>query len=243
MHLNDLNKQLTNYRTLLGAIIAVVLGIGAIMLAEMVTSLPSWLQALLRQIGSLLIASVAIALLWELFSRRALLAELLAQTRLASEIDETGLVGLSAKWRGEVDWPKLFRSAQNLDIFFIYGRTWRNNYLDELQQFALRPGTQLNLVLPDPNDFQITTELAKRIGLSPPRYPSALRKPTTSSSASSARHSPLSPTSPSGSLPSRRCSATTASTALQSSLFISTRWRKWRFPRSLYAEAGAYMTS
>lgn len=165
MHLDDLYKQLTNYRTLLAAMCTAALGIASIAIAETVPFFPSWLSALLRDLGSLLVASVAIALLWELFSRRALLAELLAETRLASQIDATGLVGVSAKWQGQVDWPKLFRSTETLDIFFMYGRTWRNTYLEQLQSFAACPSTQLNLVLPDPNDPQVTAELGKRIGV------------------------------------------------------------------------------
>jgi hypothetical protein len=84
------------------------------------------LRAIVRDLGSLLIVSVAIAILWELHAKRAFVAELLATTNLAEDIETTGLAGASAKWHGEIDWRKLFASADTFELLFTYGRTWRN---------------------------------------------------------------------------------------------------------------------
>jgi len=103
--------------------------------------------------------------LWEVFSRRALLAELLAATRLVDDVRAVGLVSASATWQGEVDWPALFSSSRSISIFFMYGRTWRSTYHDNLGRFAKRPRSNATVVMPDPADRPLMEHLAKRIGL------------------------------------------------------------------------------
>jgi hypothetical protein len=158
-------KQLTNLRTLTSAI---VLSLGGLLLLFLSDYLDwknaLWLQTLSRDIGSLLIASIAIALVWELFSKRAFYAEALSSSRLVDEIMTTGLIGASAKWQGSVDWSKLFHAAGTIRIFFAYGRTWRNTYREQLDQFASRPNTKAKLVLPDPDDSVVMRAICQRTG-------------------------------------------------------------------------------
>lgn len=165
----DVYRERTTLRTLLLAVIVGAVGVILLALASAWSWLevhPGW-QTVVRDLGGLLVATVTLALLWELFARRAFLEELLAETKLAEEIQTTGLVGISAKWHGQVNWSSLFRSSSSLDLFFCYGGTWRNTYIDELRKFVGRPGTRATIVLADPDDERLLTELSLRFNSTP----------------------------------------------------------------------------
>jgi hypothetical protein len=164
MSQNNVYKQLTSYRTYVIAFFIGLVGAIFILIAE----LPSWqnylwLQSLLRDFGSLFIASVAVALVWELSSKRSFYAEALSTSRLVDDITETGLTGVSAKWHGNIDWQHLFRSSNHLRILFIYARTWRNTHRVDLIDFALRTSTKAVIVLPDPNNEILLTTIGQKI--------------------------------------------------------------------------------
>ena len=125
------------------------------------------LRSLVRDLCSLFIVSVAIAFLWELFAKRAFVAELLATTNLAEDIETTGLSGASAKWHGEIDWQWLFSSCETFELLFSYGRTWRNTNRAYLQEFAARRGTRAKIAIPDPDNRSIVEELARRFDKTP----------------------------------------------------------------------------
>ena len=61
-----------------------------------------------------------------------------------------------------INWTQLFFNAKRLDIIFSYGRTWRNSQLLELTQFVLTEGSRMRVVLPDPENEVILSELSRR---------------------------------------------------------------------------------
>lgn len=157
----------TTLRVILLALIAAVVGLLFIILSNNWGFLQSHpgTQAVMKDLGSLMIASVAVAVLWELYARRAFLAEILSTTRLADEVKTTGLIGVSAKWRGEVNWPRLFNTASEMQIFFTYGSTWRNTYKEEIEAFARRKNTHATLLLPDPSNTVVMEAISQRTGM------------------------------------------------------------------------------
>jgi hypothetical protein len=162
-------RERTNLRTITISII--VAGIGAFLLffvsrLAFLDSYPEW-QTLIKDFGSLIFASVAVALIWELFSKRAFMSELLTATKLADEIQESGLVRISSKWHGEINWTELLRKSDEIKIFFMYGRTWRNINRAELQAFARKTGAKATVILPDIENVQLLSELAKSIDVAP----------------------------------------------------------------------------
>ena len=160
-------RELTNLRTFISSIVLCLAGILLLFVSDYVDWKNAlWLQSLTRDIGSLLIASIAIALVWELFSKRAFYAEALSASKLVDEIVITGLVGASAKWQGNIDWTKLFHNTETVKIFFAYGRTWRNTYREQIVQFASRPNTEAVIVLPDPDDPIVMGSISQRTGTS-----------------------------------------------------------------------------
>lgn len=161
---NRTYRQLTNLRTYILSLLLAFVGIGLLSLAELLDwKNLLWLQSLTREVGSLLIASVTIALIWELFSKRSFFAEALAVTRLVDDLNKTRLTGVSTLWQGSVDWASMFRGARNIKLFFAYGGTWRIENLPHLISFAMRPNTKAIVILPDPTDSNVIMAMDQRM--------------------------------------------------------------------------------
>jgi len=122
-------------------------------------------QSVVEQTGGLFIGSVALGLLWELGAKRSFRNEILATSKLGSQVDVFGL-----SWVGTWDdvdtrkWDALFSGASRVDIFFAYGSTWRHTHNVRLHKLAGRSGVTLNVYLPDPTKSEVTTLLAQRFG-------------------------------------------------------------------------------
>jgi len=168
----------TNLRTSLLAVLVAFAGGILVAVAELVLAPLPWLQILVRDFGALLVASVAVAILWDLYARRSLLAELLAETNLVDDIETTGLIRVSEKWQGEVDWPSLFNASDSFSCFFMYARTWQNNYRENLVRFAKKPQASATAVLPDPDLPALMAHLGARIGETAAEMESRIRETT-----------------------------------------------------------------
>ncbi|HYR88067.1 MAG TPA: hypothetical protein VE422_28570 [Terriglobia bacterium] len=130
------------------------------------TARPNW-QAIIRDLGALFVASITVATLWDLFSKRAFLSELLATTQLAEDITEAGIGAITSDFYRGIDWPTLFGSTSDLDVFFTYGSTWRGSNRVDLQRFAKKKGARVRVVLPDPENPEVVAELAHRFRQTP----------------------------------------------------------------------------
>lgn len=161
-------RERTNLRTITFSVLIAVIGVIMFSVSRLnvFDKYPEW-QSLIRDFGSLFIASVAVAVIWELFSKRAFMSELLTTTQLADQIQDAGLVRISRKWHGEIDWTNLFRRNDEIEIFFMYGRTWRNINRAELQSFARRDSTTATIILPDTENKSLISELARSVDSSP----------------------------------------------------------------------------
>lgn len=175
---NNIYKERTSSRIAFAAIAVAVLGILLLILSSTWKPLVESpeLRSVVRDFGSLLIVSVSIAVIWELYAKRAFVAELLAATNLADDIETTGLVGVSAKWHGEIDWRKLFSSSDAFELLFAYGRTWRNTNRPYLSEFASRTNTKAKIALPDPENRSIVEELARRFDTTPDNLANSIRE-------------------------------------------------------------------
>ncbi len=121
-----------------------------------------WLKSVISNFGALLIASVSIAMLWELFSKRAFLDELLAKTGLAEDIRTVGVTGVSLNPVRGPDFTKIIRSSERLDIFVCYANTWRATFEEDLRFLAAKKNCRIRLIVPDPDNQEIMKDLAKR---------------------------------------------------------------------------------
>ena len=157
-------KERTNLRTVLVSVLLLFIGLALLVASETIpfVSTRAWLKAIISNLGGLVVASISIATLWELFSKRALFDELLGKASFAEEIRLLGLVGISVNPLKGADFPKLIRDASKLDIFVCYANTWRNSYEQDLRVLARKPNSRVRLIIPDPTNARIVEELAHR---------------------------------------------------------------------------------
>lgn len=167
MALNDIKsiKERVNLRTLLIALGIAITGIGFLWISandNWWKSCKVW-QTVLQNIGALLVVTVVISLLWELYGKRAFLDEVLAKAQISKELTFAGITKITDTFhRQDIDWKKYFHTVNKLDIFFAYGRTWRNVHAEEFRKIAAREEVRIRIVLPDPEDKQVMAELARR---------------------------------------------------------------------------------
>lgn len=157
-------KQITNLRTYIASAIIFIVGALCLIAGEIITFLEGylWSKYVISNFGALLIASVSIAMLWELFSKRAFLDELLAKTGLAEDLRTVGVIGVSLNPVRGPDFAKIIRSSERLDIFVCYENTWRATFEEDLRILASKKNSRIRLIVPDPDNKEIMKDLAKR---------------------------------------------------------------------------------
>ncbi len=159
----DLHVERTNLWTVIVATAIAILGVLLLFAAnwQWLASYPG-IQAVVRELGGLLVASVALSILWELVAKRAFLAELMAKAKLGEDVRTAGLISIPKDFYRDIDWSYLFRNVEKLDVFIAYGGTWRGANRASILALAERPGAQVRIVLPDPDNDAIVSELARR---------------------------------------------------------------------------------
>ncbi len=134
------------------------------------------LQAVIHHIGTLVIATVPITLYWEVVSRRKFLDEILAKARIAKELEDAGVVHVYETFQQVTNWGELFASSHKLDIFFYSGHSWRSFHHDQLRTFLDKSYSRLRVVLPDPEDDGIVSELARQFNSTPQKVRDSIRE-------------------------------------------------------------------
>lgn len=161
-------KDITNLKTLLVSGGLLLLGLLFLLLSELLTYAEGylWIKSLISNFGGLLVATLSIAILWELFSKRSFLDEILERTGLADDIRTAGIRGISINPVKGPDFTKLIREAERLDIFVCYANTWRATHESDLKYLASKRKARIRLIVPDPGDMKIMKDLARRFGAS-----------------------------------------------------------------------------
>lgn len=156
--------EITNLRTYIASGFIFLIGAGLLIAAEKVTYGYGylWIKSVISNLGGLLVASVAIAMLWELFSKRSFLDELLEKTGLAEDLRNVGITGISLNPVRGPEFPKLIKSSERLDIFVCYANTWRANFEKDLKILATKKNCRIRLIIPNPDNSVIMDDLAKR---------------------------------------------------------------------------------
>lgn len=85
---------------------------------------------------------------------------------VAPSTGETGLIGLTTDFYRGVPWSRLLRDAQQIDIFFTYGRSWRHTLTSDFDRLAHRGKYDMRVIMPDTSDptSEGLLETAKRAG-------------------------------------------------------------------------------
>jgi hypothetical protein len=157
---NSLYRRVTTQLWAIVAILMLIVGASAIYFSS--TDRTAAWSAFGVNVGGVLVATGLISLVWELTSKRSFLSEIFSVAELSEDVLRSGLHRLTTNFQHDVEWPKLLGSARSIDIFFSYGRTWRNANLSLLREFASRTESQMTLILPDPESAEVMSELARR---------------------------------------------------------------------------------
>lgn len=168
-------KELTTARTILVAVGAAAIGLIMLYVSGL-DIFSDGIKALLNNLGSALIVSVALAVIWDLWGRRAFSREILETARTTAEVEASGLTHVGTNYVEDPDWENLFRDVRKLDIFVAYGRTWRNAQLSRLKAVAARPDARIRVYLPDPDDLETIEHLADRFSMASSDLISAIKE-------------------------------------------------------------------
>ncbi|QDQ24944.1 hypothetical protein FNU76_00490 [Chitinimonas arctica] len=158
------NHIITNLKTIISSVVMLLLGILLLVISEVII-FPAdytWIKPVVSNLGGLLVATLSIALMWELFSKRSFLNEILEKTGLADEIKLSGLIGISTNPVKGPDFSKLIKSAERLDIFVCYANTWRATHEEDLKFLAKKKGCRIRLIIPNPDNAEIMKDLTRR---------------------------------------------------------------------------------
>lgn len=128
---------------------------------------PKWLSALAVNVGSFIIASVVMAVIFQFWQLRGLIDDLFRQARVAEQIQRAQLSGFSVSFYDNVPWDEMFNESNRLDLMVAYAATWRNTHQARLERFVSRNDSGLEVVLPDPEVTPTLEELARRFNMSP----------------------------------------------------------------------------
>jgi len=152
----------TTNRTIIASLCLIIAG--GLLLVFGQLKVPYWLRILLTHTGSFIIASVAMALIFQYWQLRGLLNDLAETTRCSKEVEASGITGFSTDFHDGVPWDQLFQRSNRLNMMVAYASTWRNRHQQALQNFLSNNQSELHVVLPDPNNSVIMEEMALRFG-------------------------------------------------------------------------------
>lgn len=76
------------------------------------------IRSLVADLGKILIASVAVLILWEIFGKRLFLDEVLSKVGVASELRQAGILEVLYDI-SEIKWDELFKGVNNHRTFFL----------------------------------------------------------------------------------------------------------------------------
>jgi hypothetical protein len=118
------------------------------------------LALVLANIGALIVTQIAVGL-FSLPAQRSFIREVLGKVRLSENIEEAGLERVVMQ-QNSLDWNDLFRKSKSARLFFVTNNTWRKRNYDIIADFV-RSGGELTVLLPDPNNEAILTELSGKL--------------------------------------------------------------------------------
>lgn len=121
-------------------------------------------RAVLNDLGGLIIASVALGLVWDKYGKRTFRDELFAQYDIGADIRDAGIEGFVEAFQDITEWDELFERSQHIDIFVGYASSWRGSRRRDFQSFLGKDNTHLRVILPDFTDGKVVAQLAHRFG-------------------------------------------------------------------------------
>lgn len=120
------------------------------------------LDVLLNQIGITILAIGLFSLIWQLSLQKIFLKEILTIVGIKKSLNSAGIVEINENFNDINNWDFLFDSAKNIDILFLWGRSWRRNNKQHLERISEKI-VNIRLILPDPREDETMNSLSYRL--------------------------------------------------------------------------------
>lgn len=177
-------------------------------------------QAIVSNIGGLVLATALITVAWELAGKRSFAREVMAKANLSEDVKRAGIAKVTDQYLDSVAWDELIDGSSKVDIVVAYASTWRNANRHRLLRVAARKGARIRVFLPDPEDAMTMSVLADRFSTTPQDLKSKVAEAIREFAD---LHTSGVPTSRSMSDRATQSSVATGSTGVQSSPSTRTR--------------------
>lgn len=127
-------------------------GVGCLYISELISD-ELILKDVLGHIGTAFFFTGVFGIVQEFILKDKLVDVILSKLKLKEDINRTGIesifFGIS-----DIDYGYyLKRAKSNIDIIHIYGRTWTNNYIDEIEDRLLNSNCKVRVVLLSPDSL------------------------------------------------------------------------------------------
>lgn len=127
-----------------------------------------WYHFAATQLGTAVLISAALGLLWDWLGRRLLADEIYEKMNVGFDVRRWGLKELSLAWNDQ-RWADLFAKGPHVDVLLGYGQTWRGVAASGLEEFLKKKGNVLRVCLPDPAEDWLMVALGRRYNMAPDR--------------------------------------------------------------------------
>lgn len=115
----------------------------------------------MNDFGWVLFGIAGVNYLFDLSGKRKIVNEIDKVFASTDRLRQSGISSATLDYNS-VQWALKLDRAQKLHLAVGYAATWRANYVKQLNSFVLRKGSELHVVLPDPEDAQTVDSLARR---------------------------------------------------------------------------------
>lgn len=107
-------------------------------------------KIIFSQIAVAILISVIIGIINEYVLKESLVDMILEKIKIKEDVNKTGLEELVSSI-GEINYKYYFKSAsKNIDIVHVYGRSWTNSNIDEIQDRVMKSNCKVRVILVDP---------------------------------------------------------------------------------------------
>lgn len=121
------------------------------------------LSVILASLGTTLVASAMVTLVWEIFVRRTFLQEILAEVGLSANIKESGLQRVEHEF-SHVDWKSFYANAKLVQLIIFHASHTLTMNVGRFVHDAAKNGTKFDVILPDVTNDALIAKLAKMDG-------------------------------------------------------------------------------
>lgn len=146
------------------------LGIGSVLIATSLLGTQEFhplVISLTGNLGSFIVATVLVSVVFTHFVNRDLMREVVGKTRVVDLVVRVGLVGLWSTFHDRVDWQQFISSTKSLDVFVAYAHSWRQANMDYLRSMLEHKDSAIRVILPDFRSGELVEELARRFDKQP----------------------------------------------------------------------------